>query len=462
MRARHTRLVGLAGLSATLVLASCKRRPPAPARGLGVSAQPSASADAPSPPPSPRCRALDGAGIRLTLGAHAPAPPPSADEGEGEGDDDVALPFSPEIGVGVAFDGGFAVSALVPDKKTTNAVLAILSPRLPAGKTIDLLKVHGDVSPPRVAAAGSSLILAIPDGAPNGTLVRLARVDDPTGKGHVTWGADLPQGTDESEALALEVGAKAAVVAWDEWSPHAGVEIVQSSTFSPSDVTKVSPPSTLSSAEEDAEGPLLAPRTGGFWVAWIARAKRAAHKDEPAPSDTTEPVDTGPRWIMLTPLDESGKPGGTAIRVTPKDGHVQGFDIAPATDGGALVAFRDDATVEGTSGGTVRLVVVRADGAIDARTVSDEDVGPAVPSLLVDANARGQGLGWLSLTNDSGSARLVALDGQGRALDSLAAEPSAGTATLLAAHAGQILATRPRGRGVEGFVLACEKGPQAP
>jgi hypothetical protein len=400
---------------------------------------------------------VDGAGTRITLGAHTPAPAPSADEGEG--DDDVALPFSPEIGVGTAFDGGFAVSALVPDKKATNAVLAVLSPGLPVGKNIDILKVHGDVSPPRVAAAGRSLILAVPDGAPNGTLVRLARVDEPTGKERVTWGADLPQGTDESEALALEVGAKAAVVAWDEWSPRAGVEIVKSSAFSPNDITKVSPPSTLSSADEDAEGPLLAPRGGGFWVAWIARAKRAAHKDEPAPSDTTEPVDTGPRWILLTPLDEAGNPAGTTIRVTPKDGHVQGFDIAPATDGGALVAFRDDATVEGTSGGTVRLVVVRADGAIDARTVSDEDVGPAVPSLLVDAKAESGTPGWLSLTSDAGSARLLALDGQGRALDSLLAEPSAGTATLLAAHARQLLATRPRGRGVEGFVLACEKGP---
>jgi len=400
---------------------------------------------------------MDAAGIRITLGAYAPAPVPSAEEGEG--DDDVALPFSPEIGVGAAFEGGFAVTALVPDKKATSAVLAVLSPGLSVGRTIDVLKVHGDVSPPRVAAAGRSLLLAIPDGAPSGTLVHLARVDDPTGRERVTWGADLPQGTDESEALALEVGAKTAVVAWDEWSPHAGVEIVKGSTFSPSDVAKASPPSTLSSAEEDAEGPLLAPRAGGFWVAWIARAKRAAHKDEPAPSDTTEPTDTGPRWIMLTPLDESGKPVGTAIRVTPKDGHVQGFDIAPATDGGALVAFRDDATVEGTSGGTVRLVVVRADGAIDARTVSDEDVGPAVPSLLVDANAESGTPGWLSLTNDSGIARLLALDGQGRALDALAPEPSAGTATLLAVHARQLLATRPRGRGVEVFALTCEKGP---
>jgi hypothetical protein len=115
--------------------------------------------------------------------------------------------------------------------------------------------------------------------------------------------------------------------------------------------------------------------------------------------------------------------------------------------------------VEGTSGGTVRLVVVRADGTIDARTVSDEDVGPAVPSLLVDGTADFALPGWLVLTSDSGVARLLALDAHGRGLDSLAAEPNAGTSTLLAARGGQLLASRPRGKGVEVFVLACEKGP---
>lgn len=426
--------------------------------------------------PVPRCHVLEGSpGLRLTLGPRAPVAPPLPGTGagteDGDGDDDVALPYSPEIGVGAALGADdFAVSALLPEKGSTSAVVAVLSRALPQGKIIELSKIHGDVSPPRVAASGKNLIVAIPDGAPNGTLVRIARVDDWAGAAHVTWGADVSQGNDESEALALEVGSKTAVVAWDDWNSKDGLEVVKTVTFAPGDVTKLSAPSVLSGPNEDAEGPLLAPRTGGFWAAWMARDARGKHpgaapapssKNEPPQGDTPEAVDTAPRWLMLLPLDEAGKPASAAIRVTPKDAHVQGFDLAPAKDGGALVAFRDDRAIEGTSGGIVRLVVVRADGTVDARTVSDEDVGPAVPSLLVDGASDFALPGWLALTSDSGAARLLALDPQGRGLDVLAVEPSAGTSTLLAVRGKEILATRPRGKGVEAFVLACEKGPPA-
>ena len=132
-----------------------------------------------SPPPSPRCRGVAGAGLRFTLGPLAPVPPPNGNGEESDGDDDVALPFSPEIGVGAALGSdGFGVSALLPEKGATEAVLVVLSPGFAAGKIIELSKVHGDVSPPRVAASGKNLIVAVPDGAPNGTLVRLARIDD--------------------------------------------------------------------------------------------------------------------------------------------------------------------------------------------------------------------------------------------------------------------------------------------
>jgi hypothetical protein len=120
----------------------------------------------------------------------------------------------------------------------------------------------------------------------------------------------------------------------------------------------------------------------------------------------------GPRYVTLAPFDEAGKPAGAPTVVTPKDGHVMGFDLAGARDGGALVAWRDDRASPGTAGGTVRLALVRSGGSIDWHVVADDDVGAGAPSLVVDAPPSAQH-GWLTLANEADALRVVALDGDG-------------------------------------------------
>jgi hypothetical protein len=370
------------------------------------------------------------------------------------------VPFAPEIGGATPIGGAFAVGVLEPRGKSTNAALLVLGGELTGAKKVDLGAVHGDVVAPHAVASGEALIVAVPDGAPHGTLLRLLRVDDVLGSPRVVWGAELLEGSDESDAFALDAGPKSAMLAWDDWDSKAGHGLVRSVVVAAGDVTKPSASAVLSGEHDDAEAPAVAARPGGFWVAWISNAKRAPDRKERHeardPAETVE-LEMGPRYVTIAPFDEAGKPAGTPITVTPKEGHVMGFDLASGREGGALVTWRDDRASPGTAGGTVRLALVRPDGSVDWRVVADDDVGAGAPSLVVDQTSSVQH-GWLTLANEADALRLVAVDGDGHALDDLAVEPSLGMATALSARGGKVFVSRPAGKGVELEVLSCEKG----
>ena len=362
------------------------------------------------------------------------------------------------MGGAAPFETGFAVGVLEPSKEGTNAALWLLSADRPA-KKIDLGKVHGDVLAPRIVARPDGVLAVVPDGAPNGSILRFAKIDDPAGGARVTWGADLPQGNDESDAFSVELGEKALAVAWDEWDSRDAHSVVKVATFATGDVAKAPPSVVVSAAHEDAEAPALVPRAGGFWIAWITNVKREPDKKERGEtSEAAEPVDMGPRWITIAPLDASGKTSGPPVSVTPKTGHVQGFDIAPNKDGSALVVWREDTTSPATPGGTVRIGLVRADGSVDLHPLDDDDVGAGVPALLSDDAPPEAAPGtWLSLASEADASRFGALDSEGRVIDELASDANLGVATPLAVHGGHFLVARPRGRGVELDVLACRK-----
>lgn len=384
------------------------------------------------------------------------------DEEDGEADD-IALPFSPEVGTATAFAGGFAVGALLPAKGGATAVVVLLSPETALARKIELGKVHGDVPPPHVAAAGSSLLVAVPDGAPHGTLVRIARLDD-AHYGSPNAGAEVPQGVGESEAFALEVGKQSAVLAWDEWDAKNGQEVIKTVSFSPSTPQKTTPPVVVSPPKIDAEAPRLVRRASGFWAAWIASPTKDPKPEDERGKDKEREPDLAPRpepqFLMLAPLDAVGAPAGAPLVVTSKSGHVTAFDFAPAKDDGALIAFRDAVTSdEQTPGGTVRVVLVRADGTIEPRALVEEDVGSGVPLLLPDEAAPAGVAGFLAVAGDSGAVRLSALDDSGRGRDALAPEPALGVATPLAAQRGSLFVARPHGGGLELGLLACSAGP---
>lgn len=351
------------------------------------------------------------------------------------------------------------MGVLEPSKDGTSAAILHLSASQTASKRIDLGKIHGDVLAPRVIARPEGVVAVVPDGAPNGSILRFAKIDDVNGEARVTWGADLPQGNDESDAFAVEPGDKAFAVAWDEWDSRDAHSVVRTAVFASMDVSKAPPSAVVSGAHEDAEAPTLARRPGGFWAAWITNVKREPDKKERGEAnESAEPVDMGPRWVSVAPLDPLGKPSGSAVVVTPKAGHVQGFDLAANGDGSALVVWREDTTSPATPGGAVRVALVRADGSVDAHALDDDDVGAGVPALLLDeAPPVGAPSTWLSLASEADSARFGALGNDGRALDGIDSDPNLGVATPLAVRGGRFLVARPRGRGVELEVLACRK-----
>jgi hypothetical protein len=383
-----------------------------------------------------------------------PGAPPASED-----DEAIDVPFAPEIGTATPVKDAFAVGVLEPQGKTTRAGLLLVGGALSAGKKVDLGAVHGDVLAPRPIANGPALVVAVADGAPHGTLLRLARVDDPLGAANLTWGAEVLEGNDDSDVFALEAGQKSNLLVWDDWDAKAGHSVIRAVALPPGDVSKAPQAMLLSGDHDDAEGPALAVRPGGFWAAWIANAKRAPDRKDKDRHETQDPAETaelemGPRYVVLQPLDETAKPTGASAIVTPREGHVMGFDLGPARDGGAILTWRDDMASPGTAGGSVRLALIRPDGSVEPRVITDDDVGPGAPALIVDEAPSGAH-GWLTIANDADALRLVSLDADGRALDDLAVEPNLGLATALAARGGKVLVSRPAGKGLEVQVMAC-------
>lgn len=448
---RRAAWLTMCACATAFVPVACRRSTPA-APTPAASASASASA-APTSEPPPRCRAVDSEGLRTTLGS--PAPAASSEEG----DDAVGLPFSPEVGGGIPIEGGFLAGVLESSKEGTDAALVFLSPGAAAPKRIGLGRVHGDVLAPRVIAHDKSVVAIVPDGAPNGSILRFAAIADVAGSAQVTWGHDLPQGNDESETFSAELGDKSLVVVWDEWDSKESHSIVKSASYPSGDVSKSAGSTVISNAHDDAEAPALALRPGGFWAAWITNLKREPDKKERSEtSEAAQPVDMGPRWLTVVPLDAAGKPSAQAVAVTSKTGHVQGFDLAGGRDGSALVVWREDTTSPATPGGAVRVALVRADGSVDVHPIDDDDVGAGAPALFVDdAPDEGAPSMWLSLVSETDTSRLAALDQEGRVLDDVVSDPVLGAATPLAVRGGRVLVARPRGKSVALEVIACKK-----
>lgn len=399
----------------------------------------------------PRCVRDESGGLYTTLGR--------AQKNDIDASDGVDLPFAPEVGGATPFGGGFAIGVLEKAKDGLAARLVVLSSSLGAVKTVDLGNVHGDVLPPVPVVASPGLVVALPDGAPNGTLVRLARVDDAEGTGAVKFGAEISQAKDDSDAFGIEVGTKRGVVVWDEWSKEAGHSVIKAVTFPRDDIAKTSSDFVISGAREDAESPLVVKRPGGFWVAWIANQKREPDKKErDLATDTTDAVDLGPRTLSLLPLDDDGRPAGAPLSVSRQGGHVLGFDLSPARDGAALVAWRDDKTAPGATGGAAHVAMVSPGGSIDARAVTEDEASVDVPVLVADdAPPAGAPAAWLGVANDSDVARLSALDAAGHSLDELSPEAAFGTGTPLAAHARRVVIAKPSGHRVELEVFTCNQ-----
>jgi hypothetical protein len=408
-----------------LVLGGCKRSAPTPT----ATAILSSSVDLAPPPPPSRCDA-PGEGSVVALGE------------ETRGDDHDSLPFAVEVGQGVAFDEGFAVGALTPERRGAKASVVTLGPGGGGARVVPLLTAHGDTPPPRLAAVGKAVLVGVLESAASSRRLKLGRVE----AGAVAWGPEFDQARDESLAFDLAANGAHALVAWDDEPREADRGVIKVVSFEAAGFQKMTPPRILSPKGTDAEMPRVVPRPGGFWLTWIARRPEKT-------DDSAREVGEAPefRWLEAMPLDERGASVGPPLRVTPDKGHVLIYDLRELPDGRALVLYRDDDTPSGSSGGVLLKVVLRPDGASEPAVVADRHLGVGSPAVLD---------GWIAVGDASAETRLARVGRDGALLDRLESEPVLGRGEPLAARGDALLVLQPRGQGVRLFVTRCrEQGP---
>ncbi len=427
---------------------------------VASSAEPAGEVEAPRAAPPPRCAELSPE--PFILGDAPAAQRTVADAGglgeepAGEPEDSIA-PFAVEVGRGAVFAGGFAAGALRSGEGGAVAMVATLGADGTGGKLVRLGRSRGDLDPPVVTGAGASVLAVLIEPNAAGRALKVARV---TGS-DVTWGAEFSEGRDDSLAVDIAASGARAVLVWDD-VPAGGPEAARRSSvmlasFDVATMRVVSPARPISAKSADAGSPRLIGRPGGYWLAYLARGdedaarkKARRHEDSDEAEDQGEAITTS--WIEVEPLDEGGTPTGAARPITPKSGHVLSFDLELGENGSALLAWRDDDTPSGSSGGKVSASLVRLGGGGEPRVLVEEAGSAGVPDLLP---------GWLSLASVNGATRLAAMTPSGELVDELAAEPSLGTGEPLAATADRIFWARPLGKAMRLSVVRCRPRPAA-
>lgn len=450
---------------------TCSHAPPSslltpPSEGSADGPTPSASSGAEAGKPESHC--ADVSPDAFVIG-EAPSPKPSPQPQQPSEwpipelvePDDLLAPFAVELGRGAVFDGGFAAGCLRDAEGGTVAMVATLGFDGKNGKLVKLARSRGDLEPPVVAGAGADLLAVMLEPNAGGRSIKIAKV---TGD-QVTFGAELAEGRDESLAIDVASSGDRAVVVWDDVPKEAKRSSVILASFDTATLRSITRPRPATPPNTDADSPRVVARPGGYWLAYIARSDDPAGDPEaaPKPKKKGKPKDDedtaaageaiAKRWIELMPLDESGAATATARAVTPKDGHVLAFDLELGEGGAALLAFRDDDTPSGSSGGRVSSVLVREGGGEEIHVLSEEGNSAGVPELLP---------GWVSIAGISGPPRLATLTSTGELSSELTAEPSiGGGGEPLAAAKGVLLVARPAGRAMKLSVMSCTAVPKA-
>ena len=122
------------------------------------------------------------------------------------------------------------------------------------------------------------------------------------------------------------------------------------------------------------------------------------------------------------------------------------FDIAPAPDGGAMLAYRFDDTPTGAPGGQVMRVLVHPTSVDPPSVLVADDVGAGVPNLLP---------GWLAVLDAADVTRLAPMGLDGQLAAPLNPEPDLGSGEPIAGSGNRLLVARPSGRAVKLLVIEC-------
>ena len=270
---------------------------PAPPSANPAASAPSDADDAgaaPQPTP-PRCTPASAPPFVI---GDAPPAARGAEEGAGGGDADSAediAPFAVEVGRGTTFSGGFAVGAQREAEGGTVAMVATLSADGAQGKLVRLARSRGDMDPPVVAGAGGAILAAMLEPNAGGRAIKVARVEGD----HVTWGAELAEGRDESLALDIAASGERAVIVWDDVTRDGKRSRIMLASADVGTLRSVTSARPVSQPSTDAEMPRVLGRPGRL-LARVHRARRGAGakgRDE----ERTTATRTPPRQARRSP-----------------------------------------------------------------------------------------------------------------------------------------------------------------
>ncbi len=380
-----------------------------------------------------------------------------------EPDSPLELPFSTEPGVGLSIGGDLFATGLRHEPRGAVALLGRLASDALPSQLLELGRLQGDVSAPRLARDGADLVVGVHEPVPGGHQIRVARVRGGALDAPLSWHPGPRTLSDESNAFELVAHAGQVVIAWDDWSPsdsHGRVLVATMTLDGAVHGASSSPVEgrSLSASGIDAERPRLTERPGGYWLGWLANAARGegrARVYDPGgrdQEDRTAQLSYGARWIEILPLDFQGHPVGELRRLTAKEERVVGYDLTTSPAGHAWIVWRQGAVTPTASGGRVLMAELRSDGSRDVAPVREENLGSGEPSWL----AAGVGEApWLTFPDAQDSSVLMRIDRFPPGGTALRLPADMNTAAALAASGEQLLFATPRGRAVELFAATC-------
>lgn len=301
------------------------------------------------------------------------------------------------IGEAIVTPSGVAVGILRAAAKGRVASVASVSADFKSVSFVDVAPARGDDPPARPLLLGAQSFALAYEHAPK-RQITLFR----TSAGKSETVASFADATDDSQAFDIATKNDTGLLAWDDDAPG-GVGVVKVAPLTASGGGAIV---AISREGSDAEGPRVALRPGGYWVAWIAR------RAEPLPEGGAERIEGAGEnrtfeWLELAAVDPAGKRVGDVQRLTPQNGHLTSFDLVPSADGLDLFA-RDEGEAKDGEGAKLERISVHGDKAGPPAVVVKNGVGTGVPAASVSASGDTR-TAWLTYVDLADHTRLLPL-----------------------------------------------------
>ena len=385
-------------------------------------------------------------------------------------DDDsgVDVPFAINVGPGLGFEHGFAVTAIDGHGGRNQAVLALNNSETQSHRIVNLGRTYGDADPPRIVGNAERLVLAMADMDAAVRTLSLLSVSSPFSQPKITRGPEVSVVHNPSTVFSLALSGQQGVLVWDQTDGVTELSQIALVPFSLQTLALQGKPQIMSAMRADADSPNIIARPAGYWLAWVqpldatttashSVSKTASPKQHPeaAPDDNLKLIDMGQRVLHVMSLDAHGHANGKPIRVSEGSSHVVAYDLALLDDGAALFAWRDDDSAPGIESQIVRLARVGSDGHVENFRIEDESIGVGAPQLLMDPTAPSDSRVWLAIINTGDKTSMAKLGADGRPTGVVVGDANLGVASPVARYNGQLLVVRQRGRGVDVESLRC-------